>query len=46
MAPVREWPPLEVPVLEVENLRAGEYLYVRAIQNDQGTAWSSPIFFE
>jgi hypothetical protein len=32
--------------LEVEDLRAGEYLYVRAIQIDQGTAWSSPIFFE
>jgi hypothetical protein len=30
----------------VEALRAGEYLYVRAIQEDGGTAWSSPIFFE
>ena len=30
----------------VEDLRAGEYLYVRAVQVDQGTAWSSPIFFE
>jgi hypothetical protein len=31
---------------QVEDLRAGEYLYVRAVQSDQGTAWSSPIFFE
>ena len=30
----------------VEDLRAGEYLYVRAVQVNQGTAWSSPIFFE
>jgi hypothetical protein len=30
----------------VEALRAGEYLYVRAIQQDGGAAWSSPIFFE
>jgi hypothetical protein len=30
----------------VEALRAGEYLYVRAVQEDGGTAWSSPIFFE
>jgi hypothetical protein len=30
----------------VETLRAGEYLYVRAIQEDGGAAWSSPIFFE
>jgi hypothetical protein len=30
----------------VEGLRAGEYLYVRAVQQDGGAAWSSPIFFE
>jgi hypothetical protein len=30
----------------VEALRAGEYIYVRAIQEDGGAAWSSPIFFE
>jgi len=30
----------------VETLRAGEYLYVRAVQQDGGAAWSSPIFFE
>jgi hypothetical protein len=30
----------------LEALRAGEYLYVRAVQADGGTAWSSPIFFE
>ena len=28
----------------VEDLRPGEYIYVRAIQEDGGTAWSSPIF--
>jgi hypothetical protein len=26
--------------------RAGDYLYVRVIQRDGGTAWSSPIFAE
>jgi len=30
----------------LEKLVAGEYLYVRAVQEDGGTAWSSPIFFE
>jgi hypothetical protein len=30
----------------VEELRAGEYLYVRAVQQDGGAAWSSPIFLE
>jgi hypothetical protein len=28
----------------VEGLRAGEYVYVRVIQEDGGAAWSSPIF--
>jgi len=27
-------------------LRAGEYLYVRAVQDDGGAAWSSPFFLE
>jgi hypothetical protein len=30
----------------VEELRAGEYLYVRVVQQDGGAAWSSPIFLE
>ncbi len=30
----------------VSGLRAGEYLYVRAIQRDGGAAWSSPFFLE
>jgi len=29
---------------DVTGLTAGEYVYVRAVQRDQGTAWSSPIF--
>ena len=29
----------------VEGLRAGEYVYVRVIQEGGGAAWSSPIFF-
>jgi hypothetical protein len=29
---------------EVEDLAPGEYLYVRAIQEDGGMAWSSPIW--
>jgi len=29
----------------VEDLGAGEYVYVRVIQEDGGAAWSSPIFF-
>ncbi|MGH0028374.1 MAG: CehA/McbA family metallohydrolase [Myxococcota bacterium] len=31
---------------EVKELRPGEYLYVRAIQQDGGIAWSSPIWIE
>jgi hypothetical protein len=31
---------------EVRDLRPGETLYVRAVQSDGGTAWSSPFFFE
>ncbi len=30
----------------IEALQSGEYLYVRAVQVDQGTAWSSPIFVD
>ena len=30
---------------KVEGLVAGEYVYVRVIQEDGGAAWSSPIFF-
>jgi len=30
----------------VEGLRAGEYVYVRVVQEDEGAVWSSPIFFE
>lgn len=29
---------------EPENLAAGEYLYVRVLQEDGGAAWSSPFF--
>jgi hypothetical protein len=31
---------------KIEGLRAGEYIYVRVVQQDGGTAWSSPIFIE
>ena len=31
---------------DVEDLRPGEYLYVRAVQEDGGAAWSSPIWIE
>ena len=30
----------------VENAAAGEYLYIRVLQEDGGAAWSSPFFFE
>jgi hypothetical protein len=30
----------------LEDLRAGEYVYVRVVQDDGGAAWSSPIFIE
>ncbi|MCH2170337.1 CehA/McbA family metallohydrolase [Myxococcota bacterium] len=29
----------------LEELGAGDYVYVRAVQRDGGAAWSSPIFF-
>jgi hypothetical protein len=31
---------------ELEALAAGEYVYVRVVQEDGGAAWSSPIFVE
>ena len=31
---------------EIGDLRPGEYLYVRAVQEDGGAAWSSPFFVE
>jgi len=31
---------------EIEDLESGEYLYVRAVQEDTGAAWSSPIYIE
>lgn len=30
----------------LQDLRGGEYLYVRAVQDDGAAAWSSPFFFE
>jgi hypothetical protein len=31
---------------ELRDLRAGEYVYVRVVQDDGGAAWSSPFFIE
>jgi hypothetical protein len=31
---------------EIEDLVSGEYIYVRAVQEDTGAAWSSPIYIE
>ena len=31
---------------EIEDLVSGEYLYVRAVQENSGAAWSSPIYIE
>jgi hypothetical protein len=31
---------------EIKDLVSGEYLYVRAVQEDLGAAWSSPIYVE
>src|SRR5262249_60401102 len=28
----------------LSGLRAGEYVYVRAVQEDDGAAWSSPVY--
>jgi hypothetical protein len=30
----------------IEELRSGEYLYIRAVQEDSGAAWSSPIYVD
>lgn len=32
--------------VELEELEAGEYVYVRVLQEDRGAAWSSPFFVE
>ena len=38
---------LELAVqVTLDGIRSGEFVYVRAVQEDQGAAWSSPIFFE
>jgi hypothetical protein len=31
---------------EIQDLRPGEYLYVRVVQDDGGMAWSSPFFVD
>ena len=31
---------------EIRDLRPGEYLYVRVVQEDGGMAWSSPFFVD
>ena len=30
----------------LSDLRSGEYIYLRVVQEDGGMAWSSPIFLE
>jgi len=35
-----------VATLSLEGLEAGEYVYVRVVQEDRGMAWSSPFFVE
>ena len=32
--------------VELTELRRGEYVYVRAVQEDGGVAWSSPIYVD
>ena len=32
--------------VELTGIQPGEYVYVRAVQEDRGAAWSSPIFVE
>ena len=32
--------------LELDGLKAGEYVYVRVVQSDRGAAWSSPFFVD
>ena len=32
--------------LDLDPLEAGEYVYVRVLQEDRGTAWSSPFFVD
>jgi hypothetical protein len=31
---------------DLEDLKAGEYVYARVVQEDGGAAWSSPVFVE
>jgi hypothetical protein len=40
LAGEREWSERRT----IPRLDAGEYVYVRAIQVDEGAAWSSPIY--
>ena len=37
---------LELVAEDVQPVREGEYLYLRALQADGGLAWSSPVFVE
>ena len=30
--------------VDIEGLKAGEYVYVRVVQEDRGMAWSSPFY--
>lgn len=32
--------------LRIQDLEAGEYLYIRVVQTDGGLAWSSPFYFD
>jgi hypothetical protein len=32
--------------LQLEDLRPGEFVYVRVVQEDEGLAWSSPVYLE
>lgn len=47
LAPEEGKRPRDVQVVhELEDLRAGEYVYVRVTQEDGHSAWSSPFFLE
>jgi hypothetical protein len=32
--------------IELEDLSAGDFVYIRVLENDGGQAWSSPFFIE